>query len=51
MTWGAVMSELAPDFTTPEYNAILGPVLANGGALGLNGEYIYAQIEAGVVTV
>jgi nicotinamidase-related amidase len=49
MTWGAVMSELAPDFTSPEYNAILAPVLAHGGGVALNGQYISAQITSGTV--
>jgi len=50
MTWGGVMSELAPDFTSPEYQAILEPVLAHGGGVALNGQFIWAQIQAGIVS-
>ena len=48
MTWGAVMSELTPDFTTPEYQSLLEPLTLNGSGVSLNGQYITAQIKAGI---
>ncbi len=49
MTWAAVLAELAPDFTTPEYNAALPAILANGGGVSLVAQYVMAQLKAGIV--
>lgn len=44
MTWLAVVSEIAPDFTTPEFQSLLGPTAEHGQALAFNVQYTMAQM-------
>lgn len=45
MTWLAVVSELAPDFTTPEFQSLLAPTADHGQALAFNVQYVMAQMS------
>ncbi|WP_396595568.1 isochorismatase family protein [Brevundimonas sp. R86498] len=50
MTWLAVVSEIAPDFTTPEFQSLLAPTADHGQALAFNVQYSmaqYARLQAG----
>ena len=44
MTWLAVLSEIAPDFTTPEFQSLLEPTADHGQALAWNVQYTMAQM-------
>lgn len=44
MTWLAVLSEIAPDFTTPEFQSLLEPTADHGQALAWNVQYTRAQM-------
>ena len=47
--WLAVISEWAPDYTSPE-RAVLGDVWSRrGGIINLAGDYVLAQVTAGLV--
>lgn len=43
INWIALATEWAPDFTTPERQAIIPGILARGGAVGLSMEYLLAN--------
>ncbi|HEX5747180.1 MAG TPA: hydrolase [Archangium sp.] len=45
MTWFAVMSELCPDNSAPEYQRLYGLVTENGGGLAYNVQYVLAQLN------
>ena len=45
INWIAVLTEWAPDFTTPERNAMTPGLLARGGTPGLATEYLLANIR------
>lgn len=44
VTWMAVMAELCPDNSAPEYKLLYQPVLEHGGAVGLGVQYVLAQL-------
>lgn len=46
MTWQAVMAELCPDNTAPEYEALYPVVLQHGAGVGLAVQYYGAQLGA-----
>jgi hypothetical protein len=49
INWLVVISEWAPDYETPE-RAALGDVWSRrGGGVGLRVDFVYAQVEAGLV--
>jgi hypothetical protein len=49
INWLAVTAEWAPDYTTPE-RAALGDVWSRrGGTINLAGDYVMAQVAAGLV--
>ena len=50
ITWGAVVAEWAPDYTSPERNLVNDVVLQHGGGVGLAAEYMIAQLAAGLVS-
>jgi nicotinamidase-related amidase len=47
MTWQAVMAELCPDNTAPEYQALYPVVLQHGAGVGLAVQYYGAQLGGG----
>ena len=47
INWVALATEWAPDYTTPEREALIPGILARGGAVGLAIEYLLAN--AGVL--
>ena len=49
MSWISVMSEWAPDYTSPERQALLDVVLRRGGGAALISDYVFAQVKAGLV--
>jgi nicotinamidase-related amidase len=49
INWIAVVSEWAPDYTSPERAAINPVALQHGGGVALALEYVLAQIAAGIV--
>ena len=49
VNWAVVMSEWAPDYTSPGRNELLEPLLEFGGASSLAAQYMLAQISAGLV--
>jgi nicotinamidase-related amidase len=44
MTWQAVMAELAPDNTAPEYQRLYGPAVEHGGGVGFAVQYVMANL-------
>ena len=44
INWVALATEWAPDYTTPEREAIIPGILARGGAVGLSMEYLLANV-------
>jgi hypothetical protein len=50
MSLVAVINEWAPDYTTPERAAVAGPLSRRGGTWELLGDYVMAQVAAGVVS-
>ena len=44
INWVALATEWAPDYTTPEREAIIPGILTRGGAVGLSMEYLLANI-------
>jgi hypothetical protein len=49
VNWGAVVSEWAPDYTSPERSLLTEVMLQHGGATSLVAQYVMAQISAGLV--
>jgi hypothetical protein len=47
MTWLAVLSEIVPDFATPEFQLLLEPTADHGQALAFNVQYVNAQMARG----
>ncbi len=47
MTWQAVMAELAPDNTAPEYQRLYAPAVEHGGGVGYAVQYVLAQLQRG----
>jgi nicotinamidase-related amidase len=45
----SVLSEWAPDYTSAERRALGDVTMSRGGLVALMGEYVFAQIEAGLV--
>jgi nicotinamidase-related amidase len=45
MTWQAVMAELAPDNSAPEYARLYEPVMEHGGGVGYAVQYVVAQMQ------
>jgi nicotinamidase-related amidase len=45
MTWQAVMAELAPDNTSPEYQRLYSVVTEHGGGVGYAVQYVLAQLQ------
>lgn len=46
LTWMAVMAELCPDNTTPEYQRLYSVVLEHGAGVGVAVQYVLAQLKA-----
>ena len=44
INWVAVCTEWAPDFTTPERDAVIPAIAGRGGAVGLSIQYLVANI-------
>jgi nicotinamidase-related amidase len=51
MSLWSVLSEWTPDYTSPERQALSDVTMRHGGGVTLMGEYVFAQIEAGLVPV
>jgi hypothetical protein len=49
MSLWSVLSEWAPDYTSAERQALGDVTMRRGGLVTLLGEYVFAQIEAGLV--
>lgn len=49
VNWGVVVSEWAPDYTSPARSALTEVFLQHGGATSLAVQYVMAQISAGLV--
>ena len=49
INWAVVVSEWAPDYTSPERNRLTEATLQYGGATTLGLQYVMAQISAGLV--
>jgi nicotinamidase-related amidase len=49
MSWLAVYGEWAPDYTSPERQALLDVTRRRGGGAALIADYVLAQVEAGLV--
>jgi PAS domain S-box-containing protein len=49
MSWVAVYGEWAPDYTSPERRALGDVTSKRGGIAALIGDYVFAQVEAGLV--
>jgi nicotinamidase-related amidase len=49
MSWLAVISEWAPDYTSPERQALVDVTRQRGGVAALMGDYVIAQVTAGLV--
>ncbi len=45
MTWQAVMAELSPDNTAPEYARLYQPVVEHGGGVSYAVQYVLAQLS------
>jgi nicotinamidase-related amidase len=51
MSLWSVLSEWTPDYTSAERQALSDVTMRHGGGVTLMGEYVFAQIEAGLVPV
>lgn len=51
MTWMATIAEWCPDNSTPEYATLYPTVMGRGDGLGISVEYVFAQIQAGRVSM
>ncbi len=49
MSWIAVYNEWAPDFTSPEREALFDVTVRRGGGAALINDYAFAQVTAGLV--
>jgi hypothetical protein len=49
MSWQAVTSEWAPDYTSPERQATTDIQRQRGGVAALMADYVFAQVTAGLV--
>src|SRR6267143_1137279 len=49
MSWLAVYGEWIPDYTSPERQAVLDVTRRRGGGAALIADYVYAQVDAGLV--
>lgn len=49
LSWLAVISEWAPDYTSPERQALIDVTRERGGIAALMGDYVLAQVTAGLV--
>ena len=49
VSWLAVISEWAPDYTSPERQALVDVTRQRGGIAALMGDYVLAQVTAGLV--
>ncbi len=49
INWLAVISEWAPDYTSPERSALADVWSRRGGVINLAGDYVLAQVTAGLV--
>jgi len=49
ISWLAVISEWAPDYTSPERQALIDVTRQRGGIAALMGDYVIAQVTAGLV--
>jgi nicotinamidase-related amidase len=49
MSLWSVLSEWAPDYTSAERQALIGVIRERGGIVALGADYVYAQVEAGLV--
>jgi len=49
VSWVAVYNEWAPDYTSPEREALLDVTLRRGGGAALIADYAFAQVTAGLV--
>lgn len=47
MTWLSVMAELCPDNTAPAYQNLYPVMLEHGGAVGVEVQYVLAQLPSG----
>jgi nicotinamidase-related amidase len=48
INWVALATEWAPDYTTPEREALIPGILRRGGAVGLSIEYLLANVKVPV---
>jgi len=49
MSWLAVTSEWTPDYTSPERQALTAVTRQRGGIAAVMADYVFAQVEAGLV--
>jgi nicotinamidase-related amidase len=49
ISWLAVTSEWTPDYTSPERQALTDVQRQRGGVAALMGDYVFAQVTAGIV--
>jgi isochorismate hydrolase len=49
MSLWSVLSEWAPDYASAERQALVGVIRERGGIVAFEADYVYAQIEAGLV--
>ena len=49
ITWMAVMAELCPDNSAPEYQSLYPVVLEHGGGVGVAVQYVMAQLATAAV--
>jgi nicotinamidase-related amidase len=49
MSLWSVLSEWTPDYTSPERQKLSDVTMKHGGHITLMGEYVFAQLEAGLV--
>jgi nicotinamidase-related amidase len=49
MSLWSVLAEWAPDYTSAERQALVGVTRERGGIVALETDYVYAQVEAGLV--
>jgi nicotinamidase-related amidase len=49
VSWLAVYGEWAPDYTSPERQALVDVTRQRGGSAALIADYVYAQVDAGLV--
>jgi nicotinamidase-related amidase len=51
ISWLAVISEWTPDYTSPERQALMDVTRQRGGVAALMGDYVIAQVTAGLVSM